>query len=207
MTLAGFLAYCLALGIAVAIPGPGITALVGRSLATGLKHTMPMLFGVITGDLIYLIAVIAGLTLIAQNFSGVIIAVKYMGAAYLAYLAYSFWTAGLSLEKVEADAVAAPRPWLTFLSGLFVTLGNPKTIIFYVAITPTIIDLNQVTWHDAALLAVLSSIILFVVLLPYIALAAKARIMLKTPKALKRLNRTAAIFIGGAALAIAFTRN
>lgn len=207
MTLAGFFAYCLALGIAVAIPGPGITALVGRSLATGLRHTMPMLFGVITGDLVYLIAVIAGLTILAQNFGGVIIALKYLGAAYLAYLAYKFWTAGLSLEQVEADSVAAPRPWLTFLSGLFVTLGNPKTMIFYVAITPTIIDLNTVTWNDAGLLAIISSIILFTVLFPYIALAAKARIMLKTPTALKRLNRVAAVFIGGAALAIAVSRN
>lgn len=207
MSLAGFLTYCLALGIAVAIPGPGITALVGRSLATGLRHTMPMLLGVITGDLIYLLAVIAGLTVLAQHFGGVIIAVKYMGAAYLAYIAYHFWTAGLSLEKVEADRIAKPRPWLTFLSGLLVTLGNPKTMIFYVAITPTIIDLETVTLRDAGLLAFISMIILFVVLFPYIALAAKARVMLKTPKALKRLNRTAAVFIGTAALAIALSSN
>ena len=42
-----FFAYCLALGIAAAIPGPGITALVGRSLATGLRNTMPCFLGLL----------------------------------------------------------------------------------------------------------------------------------------------------------------
>ena len=80
-------------------------------------------------------------------------------------------------------------------------------MIFYVAITPTIINLETVTGRDALFLSGISAIILFIVLLPYIALAAKARIMLKTPKALKRLNRTASVFIGGAALAIMLSRN
>ena len=44
---------------------------------------------------------------------------------------------------------------------------------------------------------------LLVVLVPYLALAAKARWLLKTPRALKALNRTAAAFMAGAAAAIA----
>ncbi len=35
MTTTGFLAYALALGIAAAIPGPGVVALVARALASG----------------------------------------------------------------------------------------------------------------------------------------------------------------------------
>lgn len=207
MSITGFLAYALALGIAAAIPGPGITALVGRSLATGFRATLPMLSGVVVGDLVYLIAVIAGLTILAQNFGGVLIAIKYCGAAYLAYLAYRFWTAGLSLETIEASEAKKPNPFVTFLSGLFVTLGNPKTMIFYIAITPSVISIEEVTWADAGVLSLLSVIILVAVLLPYIALAARARLMMRSETALKRLNRTASIFIGGAAAAIALSRN
>ena len=88
-------------------------------------------------------------------------------------------------------------------AGLTLTLGNPKTMIFYLAITPTIVDLRTVTLAEYGILALLTIVTLLVVLVPYLALAAKARWFLKTPRALKLLNRTAAGFMVGAAAAIA----
>ncbi|TIV45172.1 MAG: LysE family translocator, partial [Mesorhizobium sp.] len=91
----------------------------------------------------------------------------------------------------------------SFIAGLTVTLGNPKTMIFYLAITPTIVDLKTITLADYGILVALTVVVLFVVLVPYLALAAKARWFLKSPRALKVLNRTAAGFMMGAAAAIA----
>ena len=76
-------------------------------------------------------------------------------------------------------------------------------MIFYLAITPTIVDLKTITLADYAILAMITVVVLFVVLVPYLALAAKARWFLKSPRALKVLNRTAAGFMMGAAAAIA----
>ena len=73
----------------------------------------------------------------------------------------------------------------------------------YLALTPTLVDLRTITFADYAILAGLTVVVLLVVLVPYLALAAKARWFLKTPRALKALNRTAAAFMAGAALAIA----
>jgi threonine/homoserine/homoserine lactone efflux protein len=202
MTLTGFLAYSGALALAAAIPGPGVTALVARALGSGFRSALFMSLGLILGDLTYLTAVVLGLALVAQTFGLVFLAIKWLGVAYLAFLAWTFWTGGVTAETIEArkgrGGLAA-----SFLAGLTVTLGNPKTMIFYLAITPTIVDLKAITLADYGVLAGLTVLVLLVVLVPYLVLAAKARWFLKTPRALKALNRTAAAFMVGAAAAIA----
>jgi len=202
MTLAGFIAYSGALALAAAIPGPGITALVARALGSGFRSSLYMSLGLILGDLIYLAAVMLGLAIVAQTFGMVFLVIKWAGVAYLAWLAWTFWTSGVTAENVEArkgkDGFVA-----SLLAGLTLTLGNPKTMIFYLAVAPTIVDLRTVTLPEYGMLALLTIVVLLVVLVPYLALAAKARWFLRTPRALRLLNRTAAAFIVGAAAAIA----
>ncbi|HEY6632388.1 MAG TPA: LysE family translocator [Rhizobiaceae bacterium] len=202
MTMAGFIAYSGALALAAAIPGPGVTALVARALGSGFRSSLFMSLGLILGDLVYLTAVVLGLAIVAQTFGMVFLLVKWAGVAYLAWLAWSFWTSGITAENVEAKKANGGFV-SSFLAGLAVTLGNPKTMIFYLAITPTIVDLRTVTLADYGILALLTIVTLLVVLVPYLALAAKARWFLRTPRALKMLNRTAAAFMVGAAAAIA----
>ena len=129
MTLSSFLAYTLALGIAAAIPGPGIAALVGRALGTGFRRTMPMLTGLVLGDLVYLTFAILGLALLAHTFQTAFMAVRIAGALYLLWLAWKFWTAGLTPEKVERSP-GRRDGLMSFAAGFAVTLGNPKTIVF-----------------------------------------------------------------------------
>ena len=121
-------------------------------------------------------------------------------------MAYKIWTAGI----VRTDAVAETRRASTFsalLSGLFVTLGNPKAMLFYLALVPTIVDITRVTFTDYLILLVVSVGVLLVVTIPYIALAAKARDLLRHPAALKRLNRASATFLAGTAGYIAIRSN
>jgi threonine/homoserine/homoserine lactone efflux protein len=202
MTLAGFVTYAGALAIAAAIPGPGVTALVARALGSGFRSSLAMSLGLICGDLTYLTAVVLGLALVAQTFGTVFLVIKWLGVAYLAFLAWTFWTSGITPENIEARKGKGGL-FTSFLAGLTVTLGNPKTMIFYLALTPTLVDLRTITVADYGILAVVTVLVLLVVLVPYLALAAKARWLLKTPRALRTLNRTAAVFMAGAAAAIA----
>jgi len=203
MTLAGFVTYAGALAIAAAIPGPGVVALVARALGSGFRSALFMALGLVVGDIVYLSAVVLGLAVLAQTFGTAFLIVKWIGVAYLAWLAWTFWHTGIRTEQVYAertrDGAAASA-----LAGLLVTLGNPKVMVFYLAITPTIIDIASVTPTDFGMLIAITAMVLLVVLVPYLALAAKARWFLQTPGALKALNRTAAAFMAGAAAAIAF---
>ena len=201
MTIAGFLTYSLALFVAAAVPGPGIVALVARALGSGFRATVPMALGLILGDLTYLTAAVLGLAFIAQTFGLIFLAFKYAGAAYLGYLAYKFWTSGVGIERIEAQK--ADEAFESFLSGLVVTLGNPKVMIFYLAILPAIVDLSTVSMNDYIILVALTAAVLLSVLLPYLALASRTRTLLQTPVAVKRISRVAATFLGGAAVAIA----
>ncbi|QKO12153.1 hypothetical protein HAT91_00470 [Dickeya solani] len=65
---AQILAYITALGLAAAIPGPGMTALVARSVSGGAITGFTMLAGLIIGDLIYLSFAVFGLAVVAHSY-------------------------------------------------------------------------------------------------------------------------------------------
>lgn len=201
MTLAALLAYSGALFIAAAIPGPGITAIVARALGSGFRETFFMGLGLILGDMIYLTAVILGLAFIAQTFTTAFMAIKIAGALYLGYIAWKLWTTGLVPQEIKARSSSSMA--MSFLSGLLVTLGNPKTMLFYVALVPTLIDLAAIGPNEYGLLLAATFVVLLVVLVPYMALASRARLLLKKPAALRALNRVAAGVLASTAAYIA----
>lgn len=201
MTLAALIAYSGALFIAAAIPGPGVTALVARALGSGFRETFFMGLGIALGDMIYLTAVILGLALIAQTFTTAFLVVKFAGVVYLGYIAWKLWSAGLLPEDIKAKPSTSSA--MSFLSGLLITLGNPKTMLFYVALVPTLIDIRAIGPGDYGLLLTATFLVLLSVLVPYMLLASRARLLLKQPKALKALNRVAASVLAGTAAYIA----
>jgi len=201
MSFTALFAYAAALFIAAAIPGPGITAIVARALGSNFRETFFMGLGLVLGDMTYLTAVILGLAFVAQTFTGVFIVIKVAGALYLSYIAYKLWTAGLLPQDIAAKK--ASNVGMSFLSGLLVTLGNPKTMLFYVALVPTLIDLNGIGLREYAILLATTFVVLLVVLVPYMLLASRARMMLKQPRALQALNKTAAGILAGTAAFIA----
>lgn len=205
MTLSTIATYAFALFVLALIPGPGIAALVARALGTTFSESLAMAIGISLGDLVFLTAVVLGLSVVAQTFGFVFLVIKYVGAAYLAWMAYKIWTSGI----VRTDVKAASRAsvFQALISGLFVTLGNPKAMLFYLALVPTIVDIATITLSDYLILLGVSMGVLLVVTIPYIVLAAKARDLLRHPAALKRLNRTSATFLAGTAGYIAIRSN
>ncbi|MGV1870993.1 LysE family translocator [Agrobacterium rosae] len=201
MSLATLLAYATALFIAAAIPGPGMTAIVARALGSGFRDTFFMGLGLVLGDMVYLTAVILGLAFVAQTFQEAFMILKFAGAAYLLYIAWKLWTAGLLPQDLQAKKSTSIT--MSFLSGLFITLGNPKTMLFYVALVPTLIDIRMIGSTEYATLLAVTFIVLMAVLLPYILLASRARTLLKHPSALTVLNRTTASILAGTAAVIA----
>jgi threonine/homoserine/homoserine lactone efflux protein len=83
LDLTQVLSYAVALGIAAAIPGLGITALVSRSIANGPIVAFAMLGGLIIGDLVYLSFAVFGLAFIASNFSILFTAIHWFSILYL----------------------------------------------------------------------------------------------------------------------------
>jgi threonine/homoserine/homoserine lactone efflux protein len=203
MPLAELITFAVALFIAAASPGPGMTALVARALAAGVLGTVPMLVGLIVGDLLFLAATAFGLAALAHTFAGVFLAVKIAGAVYLAWLAWKLWTSPPAEIVVEGDRAAVTRfEWRGVAAGLSITLGNPKTIVFYLALLPSLIDLGSLTALGLGELAVIVVLDLALVGMAYIVAAARARVLFRNARARRILDRTAGTMMAGAALAV-----
>ncbi len=201
MDLAGLLVFATALLIAAASPGPGVAALVARVLARGAGGALAFTAGLALGDVVWLAAAVLGVTALAQLFGGLFLVIKYAGAAYLLYLAFRLWTAPTD-RLGTADAPPAERPSRLFLAGLAVTLGNPKVMVFYLALLPTLLDVERVTLLGFAELAAVTLLVLALVFGAYVALALRARRLFASPRALKRVNRATGVVMAGAAAAI-----
>ncbi|WP_319799665.1 LysE family translocator [Microvirga rosea] len=202
MEPAGLILFSSALFIAAASPGPGIAAIVARVLGRGPKGAIPFSIGIALGDVVWLTFAVLGLAALAQTFHEVFLVVKYAGAAYLLYLAYKLWTAPATAREVTADR-KAEHPAKLLLGGLMLTLGNPKTIVFYLALLPTFLDLTKITVLGYAELALATLTVLAVVFGGYIVLAARARRLFTTPGAVRILNRFTGAVMAGAAAAVA----
>lgn len=196
MTLTGLLVFAATYFLAVASPGPGTMSVVARVLSRGMGGLPAYITGFVLGDLIWFTIAATGLAVVAQAFVGAMIVVRLAGAAYLAWMAYQFWIAPVS---VAAPALAKMH---STLAGLTLTLGNPKVIVFFLALLPSLADLSALTVAGFVELAALIAVILAVVLTGHGLAAARARRLFATPRAMRRLNRGSGVVMAGAAIAV-----
>lgn len=85
MTWYGLSVFALAYVLAVAIPGPGIAAVIARSLGHGLRGAPAFIGGFLVGDLVWFTCAATGLAVLAQSAYTVFLLVKYAGVAYLLF--------------------------------------------------------------------------------------------------------------------------
>lgn len=201
MDLAGLLVFAGVYFLAVASPGPGIAAIVARSLSTGFRRAVPFVLGIAAADLIWLTFSALGLTLLMQSFHGLFLAIKYAGCAYLIYLAWKLWTA--PVKSLEDQPAARGEGVRLFLGGVALTLGNPKVMVFFVSILPLVVDLQALTPLAFVEVAVLTMLIINTTLLGYAYAADRARRLVASPRTMRRINRVTGGVMAGAAAAIA----
>ncbi|MCX4142380.1 LysE family translocator [Paraburkholderia sp. SEWSISQ10-3 4] len=201
MSLSALLVFALALIIAAGTPGPSIAALVARVLTNGFRDVLPFLAAMWLGEALWLTCAVAGVAVIARSFGMVFIVLKFVGVAYLLFLAWKMWRAPADVQG--SDLPSGQSPWRMFIAGLLVTLGNPKIMMFYLALLPTIIDLSRigtVAWFELTLTML---IVLMAVDFGWALLATRARKLLNTRRAVKFTNRASATVLAGVAAAIA----
>ncbi len=178
-------------------PGPGVFALLARSLASGVKPCIGLAFGMAVSDVIYLILACFGLAVIAEQWAGLFMTIRFAGALYLFYLGWKMWNASseLSLQNGAGDVTFTAAKG--FFQGFLISASNPKVIFFYIAFLPTIMDLNSLTPSDIALASAITLTGLMMGLMTVVVCASSARRFFTSPKAVKGLNRTSGgIMIG-----------
>jgi threonine/homoserine/homoserine lactone efflux protein len=201
MTIYGLLAFCAVYALTVASPGPGVAAVIARGLAHGMKGTPAFIAGFLAGDLVWFGIAATGLAALARTAATLFVAIKWAGVAYLLYLAWKLWTA--PAERVAVAGDGREHGWRAFMASFLLTLGNPKAILFFLALLPTVVDLGSLTLLSIVEISLAMCVVQPAVLIVYSVLAAKARTWFTTPSAVRRLNRGSGVAMAGAAALVA----
>ncbi|HXY77047.1 MAG TPA: LysE family translocator [Steroidobacteraceae bacterium] len=202
MSPSNLVIFALVYAVAVAAPGPGVAAVIARGLGRGLRGAPAFIAGFLVGDLVWFTLAVLGLAILAQKAHVVFVAVRYAGALYLLYLAWRLWIAP-PRPLAEGAMLRAQQPLEPFIGSLALALGNPKTMVFFLAVLPTVVDLKRLGIGGFCAIAAVFCCVLPAVLGAYTVLAARARARFADPEALRWLQRGTGAVMAGAALAVA----
>ena len=133
--LAAFVAASLALAIT---PGPGVIYIITRSLAQGRAAGFASVAGIALGNAVNATVAALGLAAILAASALLYAALKYLGAAYLFYLAYQMLRGPNAATRSMVPVVS--RPMQVFRDGVVVAVLNPKTALFFAALLPQFVD-------------------------------------------------------------------
>ena len=133
--IADYTAFVIAIIVFLMIPGPGNLALITSTGKGGVAGGIGATLGVIAGDQVLMWLAVAGVAALLTAYPPAFRAVQWLGAGYLAWL---------GLRMMMARPGGAPvlniQPHHYFRQALFITLLNPKAIVFYMAFFPLFVD-------------------------------------------------------------------
>jgi threonine/homoserine/homoserine lactone efflux protein len=198
--LLAFIAACVLLALT---PGPNMALMIANTLRHGLRGGLVTLAGTTTGLALLVAAAAAGMTSIMVFMSTWFDVVRWAGAVYLVYLGVrQLWhlrnrgaPKGIDMPPVKRGS------W--YLQGLFVSLSNPKVILFLGAFLPQFVDRGGDPVGQLTVLAVLFVVVLTAVDIATTFAIARARTTFGATQ-LRVLNGAAGVFLmlGGLALAV-----
>jgi threonine/homoserine/homoserine lactone efflux protein len=199
--IADYGAFVVAIIVFLAIPGPGNLALLTATGKGGVRAGMAATLGVMVGDQVLLWLAVAGLSAVLINYPSLYSSLKWVGAAYLMGLGYSLFNA-----KPGDAPVLDMKSERYFRQGLFITVLNPKAIVFYMAFFPLFVDpkIHQGLITFAVMAATIAALTLaygLVVVLLVHHLAERVR---ANPLAATLLNKVAGALLMGFGIKLAF---
>jgi threonine/homoserine/homoserine lactone efflux protein len=181
--------YLLTSIIVILLPGSGVLYTLAFGMSRGWNASVLAAFGCTLGIVPHVAASIAGLAALLHTSALAFQIVKYLGVAYLLYMAWSIVRDGSSLQLSERHS--APSPARIVANGFMVNILNPKLSLFFLAFLPQFVPANtpSPTSHMLILAGAFMALT-FVVFVGYGAFAsATRRYVISRPRVLCWLRR------------------
>lgn len=182
------LLFAFATLLLTASPGPGVLYVTARSIAQGRRAGFASMFGIESGELVWLVAAATGLAALLAASAAALTVLRFAGAAYLIYLGIQRWR--------HAEEVVTPgreRFGRIFAQGLVTQLVNPKVAVFFVAFLPQFLNPNSPIAPQVVVLGAIYIAIVLTVDTTYVmAASAIGRHFLRSAIARRRTGRAAA---------------
>lgn len=178
-----------------ALPSLSVLAVTTRAAASGFVQGVYTTLGILLGDAIFILIAVLGLSALAAAMGPSFVWIKVLGGLYLLWMGVRVLRSTAVLSPATAEAPTSS--WSSFMTGLLLTLGDQKAVLFYLGFFPAFVDLRTVTPLDIALILGLTLVAVGGVKLVYAYFADRAR-SLMTPPLQRGLNRLA----GGLLIAV-----
>jgi len=154
-----------------AIPSSSVALVVIRSATLDVRNGIAAAFGIVAGDLVFVVMAILGLTALSEVMGAFFAIIRYIAAGYLLWFGFGLIRGATKPKALEATI---PKGGMSasFVSGLALTLGDVKAILFYASLFPTFVDVSALGTPDIVLILVVTTLAVGSVKIVY-ALAAK----------------------------------
>lgn len=185
MTFNALIALFSTMIVLAAIPSISVLAVSTKSATFGFIHGVFTTLGIILGDIIFILIALGGLSFFAETLGGLFILIKYLGATYLIVLGI-----GLCRSKsnhIETKTAVESSLISSFLTGLLITLGDQKAILFYLGFFPAFLDISKISYGDILIIILMSIVAVGGVKLGYALMAHQARLLMSS-KIEKRIS-------------------
>lgn len=192
--------FALIFTVSAATPGSNTLTIFGRALSGGRAAALPFTVGVVLGKLTLLTLVMLGLAALAQALGPLFAVLKFAGAAYLIWKGIRLWR---SSAGVEARALAREVTWRDALTGYALSISNPHAIVFYVALLPTVLEVQNVGVLSHLLLCLTLGSLIFLIAGMYAFSADRLRHVLRSERARRVSNRVAGGVMVGLGIVVA----
>jgi threonine/homoserine/homoserine lactone efflux protein len=200
------IAFLITTLIAVATPGTGVIYTLAAGLTHGRRASVVAALGCTLGIIPHMVATITGLAALLHASALAFEIVKYLGVAYLVYMA---WSTLRDKSALAVDDSTAPRSAArVIISAILINILNPKLTIFFVAFLPQFIDTNNPDslWQMVQLSGVFM-LLTFVVFAAYGIFAASVRDHVTSrPRVMAWLRRFFAVSFVALGVKLAFAQ-
>ncbi|MCK5810449.1 MAG: LysE family translocator [Cocleimonas sp.] len=172
-------------------PGPAVLLAITNSLRFGLRTTFYSTLGNELGILLVASLAMLGLGAILTTSTTLFFVLKTVGAAYLIYLGVRQWRSKDKLLSQKTDQSNAPiqSNRVSFVQGFLVAATNPKAILFFSALFPQFININQPLMLQFSILSATFTLLSMISLMSYAVLAQRSQQWFSTEHRTAWFNR------------------
>lgn len=190
--------YILIASLTIASPGPGIILTLSNTLHYSLKKSFFGILGISSGMGVIAVIAASSIGIIITSSPIALVIVKIIGAVYLVYLGVKLFRS--IPQNINSDIASitevSPGFFHRFREGFFVSLFNPKPIVFFMALFPQFIDLNKPVVIQFWTLGITFCILVIIIHLVYALCAQLIKHKVKSGKVFIILNKVGgSIFI------------
>lgn len=183
--------------VATFSPGPAVLLAIKNSASYGVGKSIAGILGNVTAMVTMASLSALGLSAILAASESLFVVVKIVGGVYLVYLGIKTWVSTLP-DKVSLDSAYQKKSHkYLFIEAYLVGITNPKALVFYSALFPQFIDMENSITQQFTMLTLTFALLSFTALLTYAVIASRLSGWLKRENIRKAFNKvTGGIFVG-----------